>query len=718
LNIIAGVDQLWDTGSAVGSDAGNATSGRLELDSAVRAGSIVVENRGALEGDVDTNVCPQDATCDYGHVSGLKRQASRAIYDIPGEQIRILAGDTDALSVPLQRSTEVLGLSIEKSPGKLNPGENITSAGAGSFRLERASSVDVMINGAVVQRLQLRPGNYNLRDLPLTTGANDIELTITADNGERQTLSFSAYSDQKLLAAGKSEWALAAGLPSYLMDNERTYSDGSYLGTGFFRYGIRDGLTGDADLQGDATVIMGGVGVAIDTNLGIVGLHGAGSKGSAGTGVAADLTWSLANFKGFTEERGESLHFNAEYRSTDFHTPGESLNGADGILYPEFNYWLRLNGSYSAPVTGDITATVSGRYQFGDEDRETPGVQANSGDRYGVDLTLSSALTPTENANLLTGYSNEIYVRDAKKDLTQDADFRVALRFNVRPDEKSSVVAGYDTLGQQTAVSGYRGEGSGVGRWDTSIDVQNRGYEETGSINASAGYRGNRGELRLSHFADAKSINLGTLDGDVTRQRTSLRAGTSIAFAGSKVAIGAPIRGGAFAIVAPHESIAGKDVTVGTTEDVRAVADQLGNGLVSDLPAYLPASISVDVEDLPIGYSLGSGAFDTFAPYKGGYAIEVGSAYSVSVYGTMVMADGQPVSLITGLAYPEGQPGKKVSIFTNAEGRFGAEGLAPGRWIADMATEGAPTHFIIDVPEGTNGLVKAGTLQPSEGSSQ
>jgi outer membrane usher protein len=176
------------------------------------------------------------------------------------------------------------------------------------------------------------------------------------------------------------------------------------------------------------------------------------------------------------------------------------------------------------------------------------------------------------------------------------------------------------------------------------------------------------------------------------------------------------VRGGAFAVVAPHESIADKEIVVGSLDNVRAKADVWGNALVPDLPAYLPGSMSVDIDDLPIGYSLGRGAFDTFAPYKAGYAIEVGSAYSVSAYGILVGADGAPVSLLTGVAQREGGGGQKpVSIFTNAEGKFGAEGLAPGRWTIEMLTEGAPTRYVLDVPDGANGLIKVGTLHPAQG---
>ncbi|MEQ1672039.1 MAG: fimbria/pilus outer membrane usher protein, partial [Hyphomicrobium sp.] len=587
LNVIAGVDQFWGTDAATVSQNGDTFGGRLELDSALRIGGVVVENRGVYDGPVDANICPVEATCVYGHMAGLKRQSSRVIYDMPAAELRLQAGDTDAVAVPLQRSTEVLGIALEKSARKLNPAEDISSAGSGSFRLDSNASVDVMVNGAVVQRLQLRPGNYNLRDLPLTTGANVIELTITTEGGDRQHLKFTSYSDQKLLAPGRSEWAFAAGVPSYLFDNQRTYGE-ELLATGYGRYGLSDGITANADLQGDADVIMGGAGVDFETPFGIFGLHGAVSASAAGTDGAVNFEWSLANFSGLTSDLKESLHFDAEYRGTNFHTPGEFLNGADGILFAEYNYWLRLNASYTVPVTPDITATLSARYQFGDSDRTNYSPFTLTGDRYGADLTLSAAVGESANASLLVGYSNELYERNLAESIEKDPEFRMALRFNVRPDDATSISSGYDTLGQQAHISAYRGGSSGIDHWDTSVDVQNRTFEKTASVNAAAGYRGNRIDLRLSHYADADGVSFGGFDGTTTRQRTSLRAGTAIAFAGGKFAIGAPVRGGAFAIVAPHESIANKDIMVGAPGNERAAANAWGNALVTDIPAYMP----------------------------------------------------------------------------------------------------------------------------------
>jgi outer membrane usher protein len=130
------------------------------------------------------------------------------------------------------------------------------------------------------------------------------------------------------------------------------------------------------------------------------------------------------------------------------------------------------------------------------------------------------------------------------------------------------------------------------------------------------------------------------------------------------------------------------------------------------LPAYLPSTVPIDVPDLPTGYSLGTAAFDTYAPYRGGYAVEVGSAYSVYASGKLLLANGAPLALMTGVAYPADRPEKQVALFTNAAGKFGADGLAPGTWIIDVATDDGPVHYVVEVPQGTQGLFKAGMLFP------
>ena len=712
LNIVAGVDFAWDgLGSQTDVNASRA-DGHLELDFAVRAWNTVLENRAIYDGDVDTALCPAGAICAYDHAAGVKRQMTRLMHDLPAENIRVSAGDVDALGAGLQRRADISGVSIEKAPRKLNPLSSSAPMGSGSLRLERPSDVEIRVNGAVLQTLHLLPGVYNWRDLPLTTGANDVEIAIVDDLGVRTTQSARTFSDDRLLALGSNEWGVAGGVPSYFVDEERHYDTGGYTATGFVRYGLSDDVTGLAHLQADENVAMAGVGLSTRTPWGILSVETAGSSGELGSGVAADINWDLVNVGGWLAPSGESLRIHSEYRSAGFHTPGEHLVDLNGIIFPEYNYWLRLDGAYSVPLQDGLTASLSARYQFADPERISYSSYAVDEDRYGADITLSRSLSASSSGSVTLGYSNETYIRSRDFNTQSDGDFRFALHYYWRPDEQTSVAAGYDTLNRQSDLSANRQGGEPNGTWQATVNVQQDTFNERTTANGSIGYQGNRGEIAVTQLSGASSGGRRGFDTDLADQRTLVRAGTSIAFADGHVAIGRPIRSGAFAIVYPHDTLTGNEITVGADDNVVGRSDALGPALITGIPAHTPNSIPVSAADLPIGYSLGSSTLDTFAPYKAGYAFQVGSGNSVSAFGMLTRASGDPISLQAGVAHPEGKATPSVPVFTNAAGRFGAEGLAPGRWIIDLDDADATARYAFVVPDKTLGLFKAGTLVP------
>ena len=253
LNMIAGIDHDWG-GDQVAGSASPTTSGHFEFESALRAWNTVLENRALYTGNVDPNICPIGAVCAYRHEEGFKRQMSRLVYDRPDDLIRVEAGDVDPIGLGVQRTPDIIGLSIEKSSRKLAPGRATAAAPTSTLRLERQSVVEVVINGALIQRLQLRAGTYQLRDLPLATGVNDIEFIITDDAGNTIRRNLHSLYDLSILESGSSDWGITVGMPSYLRDDERRYNENNIVASGFAVYGLTDAVTGESHLQGDKTV--------------------------------------------------------------------------------------------------------------------------------------------------------------------------------------------------------------------------------------------------------------------------------------------------------------------------------------------------------------------------------------------------------------------------------------------------------------------------------
>jgi hypothetical protein len=283
VNVSGGADYSWEKP--------NIASLYLDLQSAVRLSGIVLENDFTYEGNLDPVQCPIGARCLYDHMSGLKRRYSRLVYDLPDQRIRMQFGDVEQQTTSFQRATDVLGVAIEKSVRKLAPGETLSPTVGSFFSIERPSDVDVLINGTISQRLKLRPGNYNIRDLPLVSGANEIELIIMDDRGQRRTVVLSTFADAKMLAMGRSEWAASAGLPSYLVDGERTYRAGEYLASGLYRYGLTDRLSLEAQVKAGVQAVEGGAGILAATSFGAFGISSAVSTSEIGTGIATNISW-------------------------------------------------------------------------------------------------------------------------------------------------------------------------------------------------------------------------------------------------------------------------------------------------------------------------------------------------------------------------------------------------------------------------------------------
>ncbi|MEZ5818629.1 MAG: fimbrial biogenesis outer membrane usher protein [Hyphomicrobiaceae bacterium] len=682
-------------------------SPRFDFDSAVRISNVVLENE--FTWDTDNR---KGFTQDYFNNYGFYRRGSRIVYDLPEHVLRFKVGDVYPGFTSFQTAPDLLGFTVERSYSALRPGQNIRPTGQQSFRIDRPSDVDIVVDGAIVRRVRLAPGNYNVNDLPLRPGANNVILQITEDTGQRRMLEFTVFSDRSLLAPGINEFQVSAGIRSRPADSDwrdhffgqPDYMWDSPAATAFYRRGLTESLTGELHAQGDDSVVMGGGGAIWQNKFGLFSADLAFSTSDHGLGYAIAGSYDLLNVRGWDGYR-HSFRVSAEYKSDNF----ASIQQHD----PHYDYWLNLAAIYARDLAWDITGSLSGRYSLAKD-------TALFDDRWSVDLSLSKRIWANLSGSLSVGYGeggrryDETRLACATCAGSLDSDgFHAFARLHYRIDDRSSISASHDTRNEVSHATYVRNEGSGVGSWNTVVDVANDQRYEEASVNGAVGYVGNRGEVSVSHASRLSGVSIGGayFDPRSTEQRTSLRAETGIAFADGAFAVGRPVRNG-FAIVEPHRNLKGESVSLGPRDSEIASSGALGPALVPDIFAYSTRRVEYDVPNLPLGYDLGASAFDFFAPYKAGYRLTVGSDYTVTALGTLIGRDGAPVPLLAGTAFEDGKnDGPKVQLFTNRAGRFGAQGLAPGRWVIEMPTEPA-TRYVLDVPANTVGLFDAGTLRP------
>ena len=633
----------------------------LLLDGAVRLGDVVAESDAIWSPDANG--------------AKFQRLGSRLVHDDTAELIRWTAGDLETTSRGFQGAPEIAGISLSRSYSLLNPQQIIRPRGDRSFRLERPATIEVLVNGQQVRRLQLGPGNYNLSDFPFAEGANDVRLNILDDAGRSETLRFNVFLDQTQLASGLSEFGVYAGVHAPLGQSGPRYSD-DWAFSGFYRRGLSDYVTVGINAQADDFVQMAGAEAVFATQIGTIGLQGAVSEAAGvGSGYATRVSFQRLIQRG----NGMSDTFNlfAERRSTNF--------APVSVFLSPNQYSYEVGGGYSHAFSNSLYAGLDGRFAKG---------RGTSPDVASVRLTGGYRINDRLTLNLETRYSKDSFSDEVSGFLS----------LAVRLGSYSSARGEYDTRGNRARASYQTLRGSGVGSYNVTTDVETSDFGSGFSVNGN--YFDNRAELGLSHYG-AFAGNFG----ESVSQRTNVRVGTSIAVGGGAVAIGRPIYD-SFAIVKPHESLEQASVVIEpTTYGYTGETGALGTAVMPSLSSYSERTVTVDLEGAPAGVDIGQGSFRLFPAYRSGYMLEVGSDYNVTAIGTMVDIDGEPVSLVAGtateLANPEREP---VTIFTNRQGRFGASGLAPGNWRLEML-DGNKSTYDIEIPDDAKGVVRLGEIR-------
>lgn len=629
------------------------------IDSAIRYKGFVLENEAFLSADGTTP---------------FRRDGTRLVYDDRDRLIRWSAGDLRPLSRGFSGAPEMAGIGITRIYSILDPLLLVQPRGDRTFTLARPSTVEALVNGQPVRRFRLEPGTYNLRDLPFTQGGNDVQLQITDDSGLKQDISFTLFFDRTLLAPGRTEFGLYAGVLAPRTNTDRDYQFNEPAASGFIRRGLTETLTAGANFNVQKRGGVGGAEVVWANPLGTFGADVAYSSNRAfGSGYAFNI-----GYQGTFRQTNTTLGLTAEYRSENFSNPSDFL--------PFNRYTWDLALTLGQRIFRTQYISVTGRYSMGRN-----GFQDEKSVRLLYGARLNDRMYLTAEASYQDGqfYQNEYGLR---------------LRLTYRFSRRTSASAELDTISERLRLGAQTSRGSGVGALALSGDVD-IGRESVG-VNASANYIANRADIGLDH-----TTLFATAGDTIDSQRTSLRFGTSLVFADGRFALSRPIYD-SFAMVAPHKTLKGADVYIDPQDGhYSAKSGFFGPAVEPSMSAYIPRVLSYDVPDAPAGYDIGRGTVRMVPPYRSGYLVIAGSDYSLTGMGTLLNPDGTPVVLLAGRAVDLGNPDRPgITVFTNRAGRFGISGLKAGRWRIDMPTQ-PPRSVIVDVPNDANGIVRLGEIK-------
>jgi outer membrane usher protein len=284
-------------------------------------------------------------------------------WDRPESSSRWVAGDIQATAGEYSGSILLGGLSYA-SEYSMAPGLVTYPLGEFSGMATLPSEADIYVNGVLVRREHLSPGDYRFRNLPVANGTNNVEILLRDSFGNETRTATRFYLTDHLLKSGLHEYSYNFGF------RRRDYGSASNnydlpLLVASHTFGIRDYLA---------------TGSGVEAGNGLVNLMPRIVLGLADSGVLTlmggeshdhDRGWGTTVGGGYQlQTRHVNYQLSLSHNSQQYRTLANQqindpvhLESGSGISMgtPSFGT-VSLNGSFSETYTGRLQRSVGVSY--------------------------------------------------------------------------------------------------------------------------------------------------------------------------------------------------------------------------------------------------------------------------------------------------------------------------------------------------------------------
>ena len=459
-----------------------------------------------------------------------------------------------------------------------------------SLRGEAAlpSTMEIYIDNALRYSGEVQPGPFEVKSLPVLSGAGQAEIVLKDPLGRTRTVQSSFYAAPQLLADHTHDFTYALGAER-LEYGQSNFSYGTPFVSALHRYGLTDSLTGEFQATVSRSSQTGGLSAGkLIPQLGIVNLGVAASRRHDGGGVRVRLAFSR-------EMQGYNLNASYIRTSKSFEAPGKADTSLRSVeeLHAGAGVSLGDYGSISAGfdrlrlANGSSTNIASLQYGIG----VGPGYLSAYGSTIRDRRTsVFAGLTFT----IPLGTSNTITMSSERN------DGRQAARFN---------------------ASGRIAEGGSVGYY-TSFS---RGL--TQQIEGGIDWQSPWLDLSIAaHHGEGQSAG-------------RIAASGTVVAAGGHAMLGQPIND-AFAII---EVPGQPDVPVFLENRPAGRTDDSGFALLTGLVANQQNHVRVAADNMPIEISIPAEEIVLVQPRRGLASARFEIASQKGVLGRAILEDGSPV---------------------------------------------------------------------------
>jgi outer membrane usher protein len=532
-----------------------------------------------------------------------------------------------------------------------NPGLQFSGAVA------TPSTVDVYVNGQLIRRVSLPPGQFDLRNLPVPTGSSDTRLVLRDAFGREQEISSQQYYTSGLLKQGLHEFSYNLGARrDHLGVSSWDYSQPVLLAR--HRYGFTDSLSAGFRLEGSTRLGSGGPSLTMLLPIGEMELAGAASVDDGRAGGAAFLGY---NYIGRSFNLGGSARFlSPRYATT-------SLAADDDRARLEF----ALSGGFSIAQRIGVTFQYLLSNWHHDERAH----------RFRV--TTSTPLTR--------------YIQ-----IFFDAFYNYQTARN-RIDVNTGLTFLFNDITGNLSYGNRSGTSTGIASIQRSLPV-GPGYGYRFQANTSGEQYALDGLLQYQGAHGRYEAGYTRLDG----QDTSL-----LSTSGGLAYVG----GSFFATRAVQESFAvirvpGLSGIRGYLNNLEAGAtDSRGNLFVPSLLSYYGNKLSIAPKDIPLNHNVEVVDRIVAPPYRGGALVEFSAPRIQRVVGkTIVAKDGNEIVPAYGQLTLSAN-GKSFDSPLGKVGEFYFENLQGGRYQGLIEHKDMSCEFTLEIPQSPDELIRLGSVR-------
>lgn len=650
---------------------------------------------------------------DWQSADGWTRRPAALIVQSRNKRRTLQVGEVRGASESFQSAIDVLGFSLSRD-FSLKPFDRTGPTGRREFSLGSASTVDVFVNGDLVESIRLEAGSYDLSDIPLANGSNDIVLEVVPDIGEPLVIEFDQYFSRSLLAVGESDFAFTFGALQKDASSDISYDSDQLAASGFYRFGLSESRTASINAQFGKDYSGLGASITTATRIGTFDTSISGSYTPEASGAGLSV-----NYASYIDRSNHARSFTASLQLVD-----PEFSGLSSATTPDET----AAATFPDPVdvsfgdVGNTTASEQSASEGAFERNISIGMSQQIGriraglglqwsDDGVLDSSVSASMGLSGSIDRMNRWSWSLSVdsgnlRDSDNALNGD-EARVDLRLKWNPASKgrfsfgarsdnASTFLSYDVSENQGRLGGYTASATA-----RSFDEPEFGRRHT--IDFDSILYANRAIFGARHRSDIEARSGERID------LTSVQASTAIAFAGSRFALGQPVNE-SFAIISTHPTLDNRVLHANPSDSGDAArTGWMGSALISNLGTHSNRTIRYSVDDLPLGYDLGDGLFEIKPWYGSGYALTVGSAATATVIGSLVNEkDGSPISLLAGEAVSlDATASEPIEFFTNRTGRFALSGIAPGSYSLQFRSG---RNVTIEITEDQGTLIRLGKI--------